>query len=803
METKEKSKKGKAIIGIALAAIMLASVMVAMVPTGMTRETGFPKHVDSGDTIFIGEQGLGFNLTGTLGYNDTVTLYAVDPDIPDTLSLSPSYTVPSVEVGKYFYDIPTGPAGWDTNDTYINVQKAAITGDIILNTATQDSIVGKPVPKNTEIVFKVGPNFGAGKIPGALFKIEVKTPAGAIIETIDGQNLTKLEAENGTTLFVGDDSAPNGINTTGPIYADAINLTNLSTGTYKVTMKTETVECNMLSISSTEMEFTIRSDKLTIEAEKDEVGSGDDIVLTISGKPSTWYYFAIANVLTGQEPKVEDTKNVIPVIGESADANKPCAAWVKTAAGGTGDIIVSTTGADDRTYIMHVYHGFAGPTWTGPNTSISYTPAAAKLAIPTQEDEVKVKVREAKVTFDIPTTAIIGDDVTIKGTITAGEEVDILVEDGTLDGDRWDDVSVDENNEFEVTWYTERKMTGTYSIDAYIDCDLNADPAPTTVPTGFAARDEDGKTTIRLIEPGLTAEQLRNVVAEGDDYTIEGTATGVDTVDIVLVGPTGYMGGGYEKSVINGLLITSTSVTDNEFSEDIRMVDGLDTGQWMAAVFSPGRDGYYGSENITAGNLADADLSLEGKTRDQLIAILTDYTMEQAGSDDALVVFTFKVESGYIDLNPVETVAIGEPLNLTGVTNREPETLITISTFAKPAGATDLPAVLAEVEWSTKDEGVFSGTIDTTDAVPGTYTLEADDGDGNTDTITVELVEEIVPIATPTAAPTAEPTEAPAVPTPEPTAEPTPTPEPPGFEAVFAIAGLLSIAYLLVLRKRK
>ena len=64
--------------------------------------------------------------------------------------------------------------------------------------------------------------------------------------------------------------------------------------------------------------------------------------------------------------------------------------------------------------------------------------------------------------------------------------------------------------------------------------------------------------------------------------------------------------------------------------------------------------------------------------------------------------------------------------------------------------------------------------------------IKADDGDGNTDTVTVEIVT-AVPTAVPTAAPTAEPTA---------------TPEPPGFEAVFAIAGMLAIAYL-VLRRRK
>ena len=51
------------------------------------------------------------------------------------------------------------------------------------------------------------------------------------------------------------------------------------------------------------------------------------------------------------------------------------------------------------------------------------------------------------------------------------------------------------------------------------------------------------------------------------------------------------------------------------------------------------------------------------------------------------------------------------------------------------------------------------------------------------------------PAVTPT--PTIPPTVAPTTPT------PTPTPEEPGFEAIFAIAGLLAVAYLVLRRKRK
>ena len=57
------------------------------------------------------------------------------------------------------------------------------------------------------------------------------------------------------------------------------------------------------------------------------------------------------------------------------------------------------------------------------------------------------------------------------------------------------------------------------------------------------------------------------------------------------------------------------------------------------------------------------------------------------------------------------------------------------------------------------------------------------------------------PTATSIATPMVTATPVPATPTPAPTPTPTPSPKPPGFEVVFAIAGLLAVAYL-VLRKK-
>jgi len=62
------------------------------------------------------------------------------------------------------------------------------------------------------------------------------------------------------------------------------------------------------------------------------------------------------------------------------------------------------------------------------------------------------------------------------------------------------------------------------------------------------------------------------------------------------------------------------------------------------------------------------------------------------------------------------------------------------------------------------------------------------------------------PTATPTLTPTSSPTETPlttATATPSPTASPTSEPLIPGFEAVFAIAGLLAVTYLVLRWKRE
>jgi len=793
------------IAGTAIAVMIVASVFMVMMPVACARDPDGA--INDGDTLFIGEHGLHFD-TSLIPANSKCELKKIeDSTVVETIVIDNSsdfYIPDDVEEDGYrvYYN-----QNWVAN---VTIKKPKITANIYIE-GTTDSIVGEAVPVGTNITIRVMPNFGGlmnaskPEYQGNWSKVKIiLTPPpgkGAPREFV--VNATKSEID------VGPDPTKNDVQWP---FLDT-DTEGWDPGEWTVKIEAIPEYCNEVNVKSDEYKFTIRSEKLTIEAEKTTVDKGEKILLTVSGNPNAYYYFVIENVKSGEEPQIQDTADI-----EARGVNNT-RAWIKTGSDGVATIEIKTTNADERTYTMHVFGEFKNATLAGcagwPDFSCFPDADEAEKGSPEDDDEVDVKVEAAKVTFDIPASVVIGEKLKIKGSISAGDYVDIVIRDEEVVAD---DEPVDENKEFEVEWDTSNYMPGSYTIDVYIDFKVGG---PKETLADYEGVDEDDSTVIRLVAPGLTAEQLRNVIAEGDDYSFEGTATGVDDVDYVLIGPKGTRTGNV-NDIREGLLIDSTSVSDNSFSEDVEMTEGLDTGMWICMILAPGRDGVYGDlEDLgaVAGNLKEAfdgdlgDIDLKGKSQDQIKAMILDHTVNVAGSDDLLQTFTFKVESAYVRFNPVESVMVGEPLNVSGVTNREPGTTITISTFAGP---TILDTVLAEVEWPTSDEGVFSATIDTTNAVPGTYTLEADDGDGHTDTITVEILA-AVPSPTPSPTLTVSPTPTTPTPTPTPTPSPaaspvapttpspTPSPSPsptPGFEAIFAVAGLLAVTYFVLRRKK-
>jgi len=688
------TNKGRVILGIALAAIIFASIFGALAPTSARDGTGA---IERGDVVYRGERGLDVSaIVASVG-----AFYGMAGTTADgaliTVADNTSFSVPSTaKVGPYNITSREGTVA------DMIVETPEITADVFLE-GTTDSIVGMSIPQGTIITVRATPNFG-----------------GIMKDVATGDDV-KIKIKF---------TKPNGITETYVVLAcspefDICFATDetWSTGTWKVKITTDKATCNDVEVSSDEVEFTIRSPILIIDAEKDEVGKGDDMIIQVTGDPSEYYYLAIEDVKTGEEPEIKASDDVKALGTGEGGAGAKTAAWIKTGSDGIADIAIGTTDADERTYTIKIWEVVAGKV---PQPYDFVAPDA--VTHDGLDDDVQVTVVPATVTFEVPTTAILGEEVEINGAISAGNQVDIIIRDEEIVAT---DEVVDWNNEFSVDWDTSGHTVGSYAIEAYIDFR----PGVGKELDDYDGVDPDGSTTILLITPGVDATQPRNVVAEGDDYTFEGTATGVNSVDYILVGPKGWKSG-HDANIIGGILKGTTSVTANEFSEDETMTDGLDTDVWVTVVLSPGRDGVY-QTGESAGALTLAALGVtEGKTQVQILELIEDKITE-AGSDDLFVALTFEVETPYVSFDPIENVPIGTPLDVTGTTNRETGTMIVIYAIEGPVY---LPPAIAEVEWPTADVGVFNATIDTTDAVAGNYTLEADDGDGNADTATVEIL---------------------------------------------------------------
>ena len=266
------------------------------------------------------------------------------------------------------------------------------------------------------------------------------------------------------------------------------------------------------------------------------------------------------------------------------------------------------------------------------------------------------------VTFDVPFTVVIGEKVNIKGTANAGATVDVWVDDNLYP--ELNDIVIEDDGTFskEVTT-TEVGMTipGLVRLKAWIDCDKNpGDELPTT--------SADGDTAIWLTGPGITVNLSTNTVQPGGTFTINGTATGADHVDIITISPKG--GGGdelYEKSYpeVPGITTETVPVENNSFSKIINVSECANAGKYVIWVSVPGVDRRYGYGS-TAENASelikhiidvycggDAD-GLRSKTQDQILCILEDATIFRAGSDDLAYITELTVGNNYTRIVKVD-----------------------------------------------------------------------------------------------------------------------------------------------------
>lgn len=252
------------------------------------------------------------------------------------------------------------------------------------------------------------------------------------------------------------------------------------------------------------------------------------------------------------------------------------------------------------------------------------------------------------------------------------------------------------------------------------------------------------------------------VATEDASVGVRGTATGTDSVLVTLFDRRGRVA------------TELVSVNDGVFEEDeVELVtaDGtpLSEGPVVATVLSPGRDGVVGDgevSGVTRESLSDFEAGFLGivrqesgdrpvrRTQQQLVELFYDQTVDDAGSDDLLLVEEFAYTDGRTTIErvyprtqvdrtgpeqgnrtgavqgnrtaPVEPIRVGDTLVVQGLTNRKPgdNTLFVEVVEGPTAGAFDLAATRT---WGT--DGVWQVELDAVGVEPGVYTIEAEDGD--------------------------------------------------------------------------
>ena len=624
----------------------------------------------------------------------------------------------------------------------------------------------------TEIILelKKGTTSVSSAPQGTHFTIKLTTS----LDPNDGVSL-KVKDPNGDTLKKNpaDGTVFSGVNVSHVRDLD-INTSGWALGTYTFQVSTSATKARGLSMKSEEKTLKIIKSAIEIKAAKTTVAELDTVKLTVTGVPG---HSITVSVVTGGQY----------AIFPGGVNNNPTNETV-----GTFNHSIGNGGK--RTYTVYF------------NKTGSYKVKVEDLDSG-EEDTVHISVVKKKVTFHMPDTCVIGNDLVINGTSTAGDTVDIAIDDVIVKTD----IPIDENGIFKKELPTpDTRGTGVeddIEIEAFINTNY-------VVGQRIADFNDDGSTTVSMVSGGLTVQSSSEAAALGDSFILSGTAPGSDAVDIIVVAPRGGGGKGVDpsNSALNGLPsgityeTASTSGKSDAFSIEVNVQKNADTGIYLVFVLSPGKDGVYG--RLDTGDLleglkttyAGGDLSnLAAKAQEQIEAIITDATVGTAGSDDFMKMLQIKIGERMVKLDPVADVEIGSDLVITGISNREGRSI-----NVKVTGPTDLGKKTVSVT-----KGVFTATFNTSKALTGEYKIEVDDRDGHTDTTSVNITAEIKAIATPTptATATATPEASASIPAPAPattpSSSPTSNPKIPGFEAVFAIAGLIVAGIYLLIRKRR
>jgi hypothetical protein len=677
----EPKRKGKT-TGIVLAAIMLASIFVTMMGTTGARSTGGPYNIIDKQVAIqkvLRGQDLQFDTADAWTTYPVTVSRIVESNIWNMYTANANNRIFDVSwpsTGAYYVNYVNST----TFDAQLSIEDASLPLTLKVGTKTVSSIaVGSLLRIDTG---------GLNLFNEDRVDLKVFDPQGCQIKVdINGQSFSNISVQTLTTTY----------GTTG------INTNGWKLGSYSFQLKTKPEYACGLSAQSDVKGLMMMEGGIGITADKPSCVELETVRLTVTG-----------------------------TAGDAIEVRADPSSQYVQFRGGVDD---TPPGADGMDHFDHTIDVDGERTYAVRFTNIgSYTIRVTVQGGPRDGvwDTITITVLEKAVVFDVPSTVVIGESFTLAGTANTGYSVDIAIDDYVYA--QTNNLLLDENNEFKVEIDTATAGIPAFTVPGSVRLKAYIDRAAGTGAIGPAETD-DGSIAILMVRGDLVVWLSRDTVALDNDFTINGNTVPNSSLNLLIIGPKGS-GATLIDGSGKGIYNTTVTVAPNgTFSKKINVGANVDTGSYAIVVLTPGTDGHYnGLPPGTSVNDFMEELekkyNLIAKTQEQLLQIIEDATVGAAGSDDLWWLCSIKVGVPYVKLDPIESVMVGEPLVVTGTSNRKDGFVILITV----KGPKELTPQTVFIE-----NGKFSATFDTTDAPVGPYVVKADDGDGHTDTTIVEI----------------------------------------------------------------
>ncbi|MDT8358256.1 MAG: MEMAR_RS02690 family S-layer glycoprotein [Methanomicrobiaceae archaeon] len=783
---------------VAVALLVVAALLVAPAAarTSIT-------DIQPDDTIFKWETGLNLSALNTNGtvtslkkLDDTTVINSI------TVTNATNFAVPTYLSGD---DFGTYYAFNGTNKgSSIIIETPVLELDVVLVDPNHASSVnGRSLSEDTNIAFKIKA-LKAGEslanLDYANISVIVTPEGGAPLLTFGGAELEALPLVGSTMYTDTDFDDP---------FGGMVDLNQEDPGSYSAIAEwARPAGFHNFAPDSNSVTFTIRTQEVTIESDKDTVVRGNDFTVTVSGDSKTNYFVYVESeeiddedypVIRAGQQNVNLSASLPTCVNDAANVTGTFARILTDAAGQKKVLLETDTDTDDRTFTIKV---------------VSEDCA--------DDDTVKVSIEKGAISVvaEGDQSYFLGEEVTLSGTNTDSDKVFLFITGPNLasaggyllnpdeavdtgdeaawkDADNGSFASVDSNDEWDLDWDTSELDldAGTYTIYAVSEPANKDDLADV----------EYDSVSVSIKKPFVTAGSTSDVVAIGDDITLTGTAEGDPNNVIIWILGKNY----YDQ-------FSATIEDDGTFEEDISTVN-LASGQYFVVVQHPMYNGKFDVTEQSCDQIASGKLcAVDGVSGDDIFALTGSGALQGSDAaqalvdaldspyiDDTYTKLDFLVEEPWITIDSIGDKYVGDVFTLTGETNLAEGDEILVEVVSASFQPTEKTA-----------SGEFSGVSGTTEVVAGedfnAWSFEVDASTFKPDEyiVRVEAVEAdytatttfdvLAGVPPTTAPPTTEPPETtPPTTAPPTTAEPTPTPTP-GFGALIALIGLGAVAVLVV-----